>query len=86
MIVSVEEFPDDTDGGLNDGVAPAGKPLTLRPIVCALPLMVCVPMLNVVEPPGVIDCESGPAEIEKSFPPTVTGLLVATDVKPLSGR
>ena len=68
MIVRVEPLPEETDEGLNEGVAPAGKPLTLRAIVCTLPLIVCVVMLKLVELPGATDCDVGFAPIEKSFP------------------
>lgn len=65
--VSVELLPLVTDAGLNDAVAPAGKPLAERVIVCALPVVNVVEMVLVPDPPGATEMLVGLADIEKSF-------------------
>src|SRR6266540_5812090 len=49
--VSVDEPPEVTDAGLNDAVAPLGKPLALSATLCALPAVVAVLTVAVTEPP-----------------------------------
>jgi hypothetical protein len=67
-MVSVDEPPEVIDDGLNDAVAPLGRPDADRFTVCALPLVTVVPMVAVTEPPAVVLPEAGDAAIEKSLP------------------
>ena len=70
------ELPDpDTDAGLNDPVAPVGRPVTPKftlPVNPAIAEMVAV---KVVVPPTVTDCELGAAAIEKSGTVTIKETL-----------
>lgn len=66
-IVMVELLPDVTDVGLNDAVAPAGRPLALRFTFCAEPLVIAVEMVDVALEPCTIETAFGLALIEKSF-------------------
>ena len=65
--VSVELPPAVTAAGLNDAVAPEGRPLALSETVCAEPLVTAVAMVEVALPFCVADTELGLALMEKSF-------------------
>ena len=65
--VSVELLPVVTEVGLNDAVAPAGRPLAERVTDCELPVVNAVEMVLVPDPPGATEMLVGLAEIEKSF-------------------
>ena len=65
--VSVELPPAVTDAGLNEAVAPEGRPLALSETVCAEPLVTAVAMVEVALPFCVAETELGLALIEKSF-------------------
>src|SRR5207302_985401 len=65
--VSVELPPAVTDGGLNEAVAPEGRPLALSETVCAEPLVTAVAMVAVAPPFCVAETELGLALIEKSL-------------------
>src|SRR6266550_1282731 len=65
--VSVELPPAVTDAGLNEAVAPEGRPLALSETVCAEPLVTAVAMVDVALPFCVAETELGLAPIEKSF-------------------
>src|SRR5690348_9048560 len=58
--------PAVTPDGLNVAVAPAGRPLALRAIVCAEPLTTAVEIVDVTAPPGPVVTLPGLALIEKS--------------------
>src|SRR5262245_17822617 len=59
--VNVDDPPELTEAGLNDAVAPLGRPLAERVIVCAAPLVNAVPIVLVSEPPGSTAPELGEA-------------------------
>ncbi len=65
--VSVELPPAVTDAGLNEAVAPEGRPLALSETVCAEPLVTAVAMVEVALPFCVAETELGLALIEKSL-------------------
>ena len=65
--VSVELPPAVTDAGLNEAVAPEGRPPALSETVCAEPLVTAVAMVEVAVPFRVAETELGFALIEKSF-------------------
>ena len=66
MIVSVDDPEPEIDAGEKLPEAPVGSPVTLNAIVPPkLPSAVAVAVV-VVPPPGVIVCEEGEAETEKS--------------------
>jgi len=65
--VSVELPPAVTDAGLNEAVAPEGRPLALSETVCADPLVTAVAMVDVALPFCVAETELGLAPMEKSF-------------------
>ena len=67
VIVIVDEPPEVTDAGLNEALAPLGKPLAERLTVWALPDVVAVLTVAVTEPPAAVDPEPGETEIEKSL-------------------
>src|SRR6266508_754269 len=67
-MVIVDEPPEVTDGGLNDALAPLGTPLADSDTVCALPEVVAVLTVALVEPPAVTAPEPGETEMEKSLP------------------
>jgi hypothetical protein len=69
--VSVEEPPEVTDVGLNDALAPAGSPLADSDTACAVPDVVAVDTVAVVELPGFTAAEAGLTEIEKSLAATL---------------
>jgi len=64
--VSVELPPALTDAGLNEAVAPEGKPLALNETVCAAPLVTAVAIVEVALPFCVAETAFGFAVIEKS--------------------
>src|SRR4029453_8313744 len=66
-MVIVDEPPEVTDGGLNDALAPPGRPLADRPTVCGLPEVVAVLTVAVIELPAVTVPDVGLTEMEKSF-------------------
>src|SRR5690242_9165055 len=65
--VSVLLPPAVTDAGLNDAVAPAGKPLTLSETVSAVPETSAVEMVVLPPPPAVTETVAGLALMEKSL-------------------
>lgn len=67
LMVSVEEPPEVTVAGLNEAVAPDGRPLAERLTDWADPLVVAVDTVAVAEPPGATDPEVGETETEKSL-------------------
>jgi hypothetical protein len=69
LIVIVDDPPAVTELGLNEAVAPAGRPLADRDTVCAEPDVTAVLTVAETDPPGVVDLEVGDTEMEKSFPP-----------------
>ena len=70
-MVSVELAPEFTDDGLNDAVAPVGRPEALSAIDWAEPLVSVVETVAVSEPPGLTEPEVGETAIEKSLVPAV---------------
>lgn|SRR5581483_2421838 len=70
--VSVDVPAGVTDAGLNDAVAPAGRPPIDKFTVLLKPLMLPTVTVYVVLFPAVTVCEDGDAEIEKSETMTVT--------------
>src|SRR5207245_2754873 len=73
--VSVELPPAVTDAGLNEAVAPEGRPLALSETVCAEPLVTAVAMVAVALPFCVAETELGLALIEKSLVTPYPGSL-----------
>ena len=67
VIVMLDEPPEVTDAGLNDALAPVGKPLAERLTVWALPDVVAVLTVALTEPPAAVDPEVGETEMEKSL-------------------
>ncbi|PSK65733.1 hypothetical protein B0E53_02284 [Micromonospora sp. MH33] len=67
-MVSVDEPPEVTEDGLNDAVAPLGRPDAENVTVCAVPLVVAVATVVETEPPAVTEPEVGESETEKSLP------------------
>ena len=67
-MVSVDEPPAVTEAGLNDAVAPAGRPLAEKVTVCAEPLVTAVETVVETEPPGLTEPAVGEAATEKSLP------------------
>src|SRR5438552_13701382 len=65
--VSVELPPAVTDAGVNEAVAPEGRPLALSETVCAEPLVTAVAMVEVAVAFCVAETELGLALMEKSF-------------------
>jgi hypothetical protein len=74
LTVSVELPPAVTEDGLNEALAPAGRPLIDSATVCAEPAVTAVEIVDV----PLVFCASdrlfGEAEIEKSF--VTAGLIV----------
>src|SRR5688500_6725001 len=70
-MVSVAEPPAVTDDGLNEAVAPAGRPLADSVTVCAVPAVTAVLTVVVPEPPAVTLADVGDTAIEKSLPATL---------------
>src|SRR5438477_9928605 len=80
-IVIVELLPAATAVGLNDAVAPAGRPLALKVTFCAEPLVTAVEMVDDPLEPCWTETLVGFALIEKSFggaagPRSIAGVLV----------
>ncbi len=73
LMVSVLEPPAVTELGLNEALAPLGRPDALRLIVCALPEVTAVLMVLVPDEPCVMLRLDGLALMEKSF--VVGGLM-----------
>src|SRR5262245_56229703 len=69
--VRVLEPPEVTDDGLKPAVTPAGRPLAVRPTVCAVPEVVAVETVVVVDEPRCAVPLFGLTEIEKSLPGAV---------------
>src|SRR6267378_2194386 len=65
--VSVEVPPAVTEVGLNDAVAPAGRPVALKVTFCADPLVTAVEMVDEPLEPCWTETLVGFALIEKSF-------------------
>ena len=63
---SVEPAPAITDDGLNDAVAPVGRPLALKATLWAEPLTTVVEIADVALAPWPRENVDGLAEIEKS--------------------
>src|SRR5262245_50874050 len=66
-MVSADEPPASTEVGLNDAVAPVGRPLAEKVTVSAEPLVSAVLTVADTDPPGVVEPEVGETETEKSF-------------------
>ena len=66
-MVSVEELPAVTELGLNDAVAPAGRPLAVSVTVSADPLRTLVFTVVVTELPGFVEPEEGDVPMVKSL-------------------
>src|SRR5262249_7737343 len=71
LIVSVLEPPDVTDAGLNEAVAPLGRPDALSETVWAEPAVTAVDTVAVADEPAVTLPEVGDTDTEKSFVATV---------------
>src|SRR4051812_32016868 len=72
------------DGGVNNAVAPEGKPLTLKSTSSAKPLMTVIVVVKFVAVPARIVCVSGAAAIPKSVTISVTVMpLVNVPLMPL---
>ncbi len=76
MMVSVLEPPAVTEVGLNDAVAPVGRPEALRLTVCALPEVTAVLIVLVPDAPCAMLKLDGEALMVKSF---VTGALTTKE-------
>ena len=72
LSVSVELPPVATEAGLNDAVAPVGRPLALSAIDSAEPLTIAVAIEEVPLAPWTRLKLAGLAAIEKSFGAAVT--------------
>src|SRR5574342_897459 len=68
LMVMVDEPPAVTDGGLNDALAPAGRPLAENVTVSAEPEVTAVLTVALTEPPGAVEPEVGLPLMEKSLP------------------
>src|SRR5438132_12644003 len=81
-MVMVDDEPELTDAGLNEAVAPAGRPLADREIVWAEPEVRVVDTVGWVEPPAVTVPLVGLTAIEKSLGATgrVEGAAWAAEV------
>ena len=75
VMVSVDEQPEVIEAGLNDAVAPAGRPLADSVTVWAEPLVTAVETVVETDDPGFTEPAEGEAPIEKSLP---TGVLTAS--------
>jgi hypothetical protein len=73
VIVRVDAPEPVTDAGLNEAVAPVGKPLALRFTVDVKPFRAPTVTVYVVVPPAVTVWEAGLAPMEKSGDPPVDG-------------
>ena len=73
--------PDvETEAGLNDGVAPAGRPVTPNATTPVNPVPAFTVAVNVALPPCVTGCDVGVADSEKSV--TVMVRVAAALVRP----
>jgi hypothetical protein len=72
-IVSDEDWPAVTDGGLKAAVNPALRPDTDRLIACACPDVTAVVTEKTTDPPGPSEAEGGFTESEK--PLAVTAIV-----------
>src|SRR4249920_1245085 len=66
VIVNVEDWPELMVDGLNDAVAPLGRPEALSATLWALPLVTAVEIVDVPSCPAVTVTVDGAALIEKS--------------------
>ena len=78
--VSVELTPALTDAGLNAAVAPEGRPLVLKAMLSALPLVIAVEMVGPPVPPCATETLVGFALIEKSLGAVTVRLTVVVCV------
>src|SRR6266536_3705666 len=88
-MVIVDEPPEVTEPGLKDAVAPPGRPLAEKVTVCALPEVVAVLTVAVVDPPAVTEPAAGATESEKSLagvPLTTKSSLFGEPVPGLTTR
>ncbi len=76
VIVIVEDWPEVIEAGLNDALAPLGRPDALKLTVWALPLVIVVEIVDVPLWPAVTVTVVGAAEIEKS---STTGALTVSE-------
>src|SRR5437868_4144795 len=67
LTVRTELPPEVTEAGLNEPVAPPGRPLTVRATLCAAPLVMAVAMVEVPLAFWLIEIVVGLALIEKSL-------------------
>ncbi|MFR9781102.1 hypothetical protein ACL02O_34340, partial [Micromonospora sp. MS34] len=66
LMVIVDEPPEVTEDGLNDALAPLGRPDAANDTVCADPLVVAVATVLDTEPPAVTEPDVGDNDTEKS--------------------
>ena len=66
VMVRVDDPPEVTVDGLNEALAPAGRPPAERLTDWAEPLVVVVATVALTEPPGAVEPEVGDTEREKS--------------------
>src|SRR5947207_1837701 len=71
-IVTVDESPARTDGGLNAAVTPAGSPDADTVTVSGEPSTTEVPTVAVADPPADADTAGGLTDMVKSLPPLLT--------------
>jgi hypothetical protein len=91
LMVRVELPPAVTEVGLNDPLAPDGRPETLRLTDWALPLVTAVAMVEVPAAPCAMLTLDGLAEMEKSLPATalmvsVTEVVCVVEPAPVTVR
>ena len=67
LTVRVDDPPEFTEVGLNDAVAPVGRPDAASETDCAEPDVTAVEMVDVAGLPAVTVADDGLAAIEKSF-------------------
>src|SRR6185503_18904285 len=70
-MLSVDEPPAVTEVGLNDALAPDGRPLADNATVCAEPAVTAVDTVAEVDEPAATEADVGDTEMEKSFVPVV---------------
>ena len=78
VMVRVEDWPAVMLAGLNDAVAPVGRPDALNATLWALPLVTEVEIVDVPLCPAVTVTVVGAAEIEKS---STTGALTVSETE-----
>ena len=66
-IVRVDDEPEVTEAGLNEAVAPLGRPDALSATLCAEPEVVAVPTVVVADEPAATLPEVGETDTEKSL-------------------